>query len=182
MPGPKSADYRAINPWRSSSADRWLLPSRIWRHLRLCSRVAPQVALAPPLGDPARGRYCNGCFFSPVVLSPLSHKVRQYSGPARMGVLVISTGFSMCGGSRHQGPGCSASFLGGRLMRARSSFRDRYFQACSTRRYCVPMWTAASPVSAPAPRRLKPPAFECTGVESGFGCDYIQKPLSFTFD
>lgn len=68
----KSADYRAINPMAKVPAltDG---PVAVAESGAICAYVAevvPQAGLAPPLGDPARGRYLQWLFFSPGCVEP----------------------------------------------------------------------------------------------------------------
>lgn len=63
----KSADYRAINPMAKVPA---LIdgPVAVAESGAICAYVAethPGGGLAPPVGDPARGRYLQWLFFSP---------------------------------------------------------------------------------------------------------------------
>ena len=110
----KSPDYRAINPMAKVPAltDG---PVAVAESGAICAYVAeavPQAGLAPPVGDPARGRYLQWLFFSPGCIEPAySHEVRQYSGAARRWrALVISTGFSTCSRKPFaKAPGCLAS-------------------------------------------------------------------------
>ena len=68
----KSAGYRAINPMAKVPAltDG---PVAVAESGAICAYVAevvPQAGLAPPLGDPARGRYLQWLFFSPGCVEP----------------------------------------------------------------------------------------------------------------
>ena len=63
----KSAEFRAINPMAKVPAltDG---PLAVAESGAICAYVAeavPQAGLAPPVGDPARGRYLRWLFFSP---------------------------------------------------------------------------------------------------------------------
>jgi len=63
----KSASYRAINPMAKVPAltDG---PLAVAESGAICAYVAeacPEAGLAPPVGDPARGRYLQWLFFSP---------------------------------------------------------------------------------------------------------------------
>src|SRR3984893_9293089 len=63
----KSVDYRAINPMAKVPAltDG---PVVLAESGAICAYVAeahPEAGLAPPVGDPARGPYLRGLFFSP---------------------------------------------------------------------------------------------------------------------
>ncbi|MGH6849120.1 MAG: glutathione S-transferase family protein [Methylocella sp.] len=63
----KSAEFRAINPMAKVPAltDG---PVAVAESGAICAYVAeaaPQAGLAPPVGDPARGRYLRWLFFSP---------------------------------------------------------------------------------------------------------------------
>jgi glutathione S-transferase len=63
----KSASYRAINPMAKVPAltDG---PVAVAESGAICAYVAeacPEAGLAPPVGDPARGRYLQWLFFSP---------------------------------------------------------------------------------------------------------------------
>ena len=63
----KSADYRAINPMAKVPAltDGPVAVAESGAICAYVAEVAPQAGLAPPLGDPARGRYLQWLFFSP---------------------------------------------------------------------------------------------------------------------
>jgi glutathione S-transferase len=68
----KSAEYRAINPMAKVPAltDG---PVAVAESGAICAYVAeayPDAGLAPPLGDPARGRYLQWLFFSPGCIEP----------------------------------------------------------------------------------------------------------------
>lgn len=68
----KSPQYRAINPMAKVPAltDG---PLAVAESGAICAYVAearPQAGLAPPLGDPARGRYLQWLFFSPGCIEP----------------------------------------------------------------------------------------------------------------
>jgi glutathione S-transferase len=68
----KSPDYRAINPMAKVPAltDG---SAAVAESGAICAYVAeavPQAGLAPPLGDPARGRYLQWLFFSPGCIEP----------------------------------------------------------------------------------------------------------------
>lgn len=68
----KSADYRAINPMAKVPAltDG---PVSVAESGAICAYVAeacPDAGLAPPVGDPARGRYLQWLFFSPGCIEP----------------------------------------------------------------------------------------------------------------
>ncbi len=68
----KSAEFRAINPMAKVPAltDG---PVAVAESGALCAYVAeafPAAGLAPPLGDPARGRYLQWLFFSPGCIEP----------------------------------------------------------------------------------------------------------------
>jgi glutathione S-transferase len=68
----KSAEYRAINPMAKVPAltDG---PVSVAESGAICAYVAeacPDAGLAPPLGDPARGRYLQWLFFSPGCIEP----------------------------------------------------------------------------------------------------------------
>jgi glutathione S-transferase len=63
----KSAEFRAINPMAKVPAltDG---PVAVAESGAICAYVAeahPEAGLAPPVGDPARGRYLRWLFFSP---------------------------------------------------------------------------------------------------------------------
>lgn len=68
----KSAEFRAINPMAKVPAltDGAL---KVAESGAICAYVAeacPDAGLAPPLGDPARGRYLQWLFFSPGCIEP----------------------------------------------------------------------------------------------------------------
>jgi len=68
----KSAEYRLINPMAKVPAltDG---PAAVAESGAICAYVAeayPDACLAPPLGDPARGRYLQWLFFSPGCIEP----------------------------------------------------------------------------------------------------------------
>jgi glutathione S-transferase len=68
----KSAEFRAVNPMAKVPAltDG---PLKVAESGALCAYVAeanPNAGLAPPLGDPARGRYLQWLFFSPGCIEP----------------------------------------------------------------------------------------------------------------
>jgi glutathione S-transferase len=68
----KSAQFRAINPMGKVPAltDG---PLAIAESGAICAYVAeahPKAGLAPPLGDPSRGRYLQWLFFSPGCIEP----------------------------------------------------------------------------------------------------------------
>jgi glutathione S-transferase len=63
----KSAEFRAINPMAKVPA-LTNGPLAVAESGAICAYVAeacPQAGLAPPVGDPARGRYLQWLFFSP---------------------------------------------------------------------------------------------------------------------
>ncbi|MGA3339259.1 MAG: glutathione S-transferase family protein [Methylocella sp.] len=68
----KSADYRAINPMAKVPAltDGPVAVAESGAICAYVAEVAPQAGLAPPLGDPARGRYLQWLFFSPGCVEP----------------------------------------------------------------------------------------------------------------
>ncbi len=68
----KTPDFRAINPMAKVPAltDG---PVAVAESGAICAYVAeahPKAGLAPPLGDPARGRYLQWLFFSPGCIEP----------------------------------------------------------------------------------------------------------------
>jgi len=68
----RSAEFRAINPMAKVPAltDG---PLSVAESGAICAYVAeshPEAGLAPPLGDPARGRYLQWLFFSPGCIEP----------------------------------------------------------------------------------------------------------------
>jgi glutathione S-transferase len=68
----KTPDFRAINPMGKVPAltDG---PVAVAESGAICAYVAeahPKAGLAPPLGDPARGRYLQWLFFSPGCIEP----------------------------------------------------------------------------------------------------------------
>lgn len=68
----KSAEFRAVNPMAKVPAltDG---PLAVAESGALCAYVAeayPEADLAPPLGDPSRGRYLQWLFFSPGCVEP----------------------------------------------------------------------------------------------------------------
>ena len=68
----KTPDFRAINPMAKVPAltDG---PVAVAESGAICAYVAeahPKAGLAPPLGDPARGRYLQWLFFSPGCVEP----------------------------------------------------------------------------------------------------------------
>lgn len=68
----RTADYRAINPMAKVPAltDG---PVAVAESGAICTYVAdayPEAGLAPPVGDPARGRYLQWLFFSPGCIEP----------------------------------------------------------------------------------------------------------------
>ena len=68
----KTPDFRAINPMAKVPA---LTDGKasVAKSGAICAYVAetvPQAGLAPPLGDPARGRYLQWLFFSPGCIEP----------------------------------------------------------------------------------------------------------------
>ncbi|WP_036260494.1 glutathione S-transferase family protein [Methylocapsa aurea] len=68
----KSAEFRAINPMAKVPAltDG---PLNVAESGAICAYVAeayPDAELAPPIGDPARGRYLQWLFFSPGCIEP----------------------------------------------------------------------------------------------------------------
>lgn len=68
----KTAEFRAINPMAKVPAltDG---PLSVAESGAICAYVAeacPKARLAPPLGDPARGRYLQWLFFSPGCIEP----------------------------------------------------------------------------------------------------------------
>jgi glutathione S-transferase len=67
-----SPDYRAINPMMKVPAltDG---EAKVAESAAICVYVAervPQAGLAPPIGDPARGRYLQWLFFAPGCIEP----------------------------------------------------------------------------------------------------------------
>ena len=54
----------------------------IGRHLRLCRGALPEARLAPPLGDPARGRYLQWLFFAAAGIEPaFTQKITKLESP-----------------------------------------------------------------------------------------------------
>jgi glutathione S-transferase len=68
----KTPDFRAINPMAKVPALTDGLVA-VAESGAICAYVAeahPKAGLAPPLGDPARGRYLQWLFFSPGCIEP----------------------------------------------------------------------------------------------------------------
>jgi glutathione S-transferase len=89
----KSADYCAINPMAKVPAltDG---PVAIAESGAICAYVAeahPEAGLAPPVGDPARGRYLRWLFFSPGCVEQ-AFLVKSYNVPVRRGSLANEKG------------------------------------------------------------------------------------------
>jgi len=85
----KSAEYRAINPMAKVPAltDG---PVSVAESGAICTYVAeacPDAGLAPPVGDPARGRYLQWLFFSPGCIEPayLTKSANVTVSPAQAG-------------------------------------------------------------------------------------------------
>jgi glutathione S-transferase len=68
----KSADYRAVNPMAKVPAltDGLLAVAESGAICAYVAEAAPAAGLAPPLGDPLRGRYLQWLFFSPGCIEP----------------------------------------------------------------------------------------------------------------
>ena len=63
----KSAEFRAINPMAKVPAltDGTLAVAESGAICAYVAEAHPEAGLAPPVGDPARGRYLRWLFFSP---------------------------------------------------------------------------------------------------------------------
>ena len=135
----KSPDYRAINPMAKVPAltDG---PAAVAESGAICAYVAeavPQAGLAPPLGDPARGRYLQWLFFSPGCIEPaFLTKSANVSVDARDGELWgFRPRFRCAGGSGHaRSLAARRAILGGRCHdRARSYFGIDIFKLVPSR-------------------------------------------------
>lgn len=85
----KSAEFRSINPMAKVPAltDG---PVSVAESGAICAYVAearPEAGLAPPVGDPARGRYLQWLFFSPGCIEPayLTKSANVTVSPAQAG-------------------------------------------------------------------------------------------------
>src|ERR1700731_2558440 len=89
----RSGEFRAINPMAKVPAltDG---PVAIAESGAICAYVAeahPEAGLAPPVGDPARGRYLRWLFFSSSCVEQ-AFLVKSYNVPVRRGSLANEKG------------------------------------------------------------------------------------------
>ena len=128
----KSPAFRAINPMAKVTAltDGTLAVAESGAICAYVAEAHPEAGLAPPVGDPARGRYLQWPFFSPGCVEPayLTKSANVQVRPEAAGFGEFDRVFDVLEGAVAKSPlSAWRAVLGGRRHdRVRSPFRDRY--------------------------------------------------------
>jgi glutathione S-transferase len=163
----KSADYRAINPMAKVPAltDG---PVAVAESGAICAYVAeahPEAGLAPPVGDPARGRYLRWPFFSPgcVEQAFLGKSANVSVRQEAAGFGDFDRVFDVLAAAVATGPWLLGErFSAAGVMIVSTFILGSTFSSLFLRGpRCATMSTAASPARrSTAPRRSRPRGFE----------------------